>query len=493
MNVQLIGYAPDLDQTTPGIITDCQAFVGSERGMEAAPYAQSSSVATLAAQCYGAAATFLLDNSTRTFAGTTTNLYELTNLTWTEVTRALSDYALGSDDFWRFAQFGNTTLAVAKTDILQFSTSSGAFDDVNDGVNDAPKAALVETVSNFVFLANTNESTYGDSPNRWWCSALADFTDWVPSIATQSATNTLTSVAGPIVALRRFGNQIVFYKNRGMYIGTYVGAPLIWDVQEIPGQTGAFSQESVVNIGTADNPVHLFMGADDFWRFDGARPVPIGAPVRKTVYADLNASFAYRCKALHDRENTRVYFYYPSLASSGTVDACVVYNYRTGIWGRDDRTIEAALEFVQGGLTYDTLDTLFPTYDDLPTNISYDSPFWNAGQPTTAIFDVNHDVLSLSGIPENSSFTTGDYGDDYNFYLLQRVKPRWLTKPTSATMTNYYKDSEGDALVTDATTNMSQSRFDVLRSGRWHRLQFDMVGPYELNMIDIQYQRDGEE
>jgi hypothetical protein len=60
-------------------------------------------------------------------------------------------------------------------------------------------------------------------------------------------------------------------------------------------------------------------------------------------------------------------------------------------------------------------------------------------------------------------------------------------------MTNFYKDSEGDALVTDATTTMGLSRFDVLRSARWHRLQFNMVGDNELNTINAKYQQDGEE
>jgi hypothetical protein len=492
MKFPIGGYAPDLDPVTEGVIVDCQSFVPSEKGMTAAPSAQTAGVSALPAQCYGAAAVRYLDDSTRTFAGTLTKMYEAASGAFNDVTRASADYNLGSDQFWRFAQFGNTTLAAAKTEILQFS-NSGAFDDVNDGVNDAPKASFVETVGQFVFLADTNESSFGDSPNRWWCSAIGTYDDWVPSIATQSASGILTSIAGPITGMRRFGSQIVIYKGRGMYIGTYVGAPIIWDFQEVPGQTGAFSNECIVNIGSADNPVHLFMGADDFWRFDGARPVPIGAPVRKTVYADLDASFAYKSKALHDRENTRVYFYYPSLGGSGAIDSCVVYNYRTNQWGRDDRLIEAALEYVQGGVTYDTLDTVAATYDTLPTNISYDSPFWNAGQPVTAIFNTSHALLSLDGIPTTSSFTTGEFGDDFAYYLLQRVKPRWIVKPTSATMENFYKEAAGDVFVTDTVTTMSESRFDVLRSARWHQLQFEMTGAATLNQLDVMYQADGEE
>lgn len=489
MNVGLIGYAPDIDQTTPGVITDCEAFVPTEKGMQAAPSPQDPGIDALASTCFGAAVLRKLDNSFRMIAGSATKLYELSSTSWVDVTRTVGgDYALGSDSFWRFAQFGDTSLAAAKSDTLQYSNSSNFAD-----ITGAPKAAVVETVGNFVFLFDTNEATYGDSPNRWWCSAIRDYTDWTPSIATQCATNTLVSAPGKIFAGRRFGDQIVVYKERAMYIGTYVGAPTIWDFQQIPGEAGCSSQEAVVNIGNADNPIHLFMGADDFWRFDGARPVPLGGPLRKTIYAELSSTYAYRIKTLHDRVNSRVYFFYPSSSGNGTIDSGVVYHYRNNTWGRDDRTIEAVLEYIAGGLTYDTWQTVYATYNALPSNISYDSPFWTSGQPTPGFFSTSHKLNSLDGIAGNSSFTLGDLGDDDNFYLFSRAKPVWLTKPTSCTMTNYYKNSEGDSLTTDATTSMSDSRFDVLRSARWHRLQFNAVGDCTLNKIDLKYQPDGTE
>lgn len=487
--ISLIGYAPDLDQTIQGVITDCSAFVPTEKGMQGAPSAQDPNIAALASACFGAAAVRKLDNSTRVIAGSATKLFELSGTTWIDRTRAVGgNYTLGSDSVWRFAQFGDTTLASVKSDTLQASGLTTFAD-----VTGAPKAAIVETVSNFVFLCDTNEATFGDSTNRWWCSAIRDHTDWTPSIATQSATNTLVSSPGKIFAARRFGDQIVIYKERAMYIGTYVGAPLIWDFQQIPGEAGCSSQEAVVNIGNADNPVHIFMGADDFWRFDGARPVPLGGPLRKTVYADLSNAFAYRIKTLHDRVNSRVYFFYPSRAGNGAIDKCVVYHYRNNTWGRDDRTIQATLEYISGGLTYDTWDAVYPTYNDLPTNISYDSPFWTSGQTTPGFFSTSNKLNSLDGVSMTSSFTTGDLGDDDNFYLLNRVKPVWLTSPTSATMTNFYKNSEGDALTTDFTITMSSSRFDLLRAARWHRLQFNMSGANIVSKLDLKYQPDGTE
>lgn len=487
--MKLIGYAPDVDQTIEGVVIDCAAFIPNEKGYQGAPSAEDIGLDAIAATAYGAAFTRDLDDSFRVFAGTATKLYELSGTSWTDRTRASGgNYNLGGADYWRFAQFGDTTLAVNKADTLQQS-STGAFSDVSG----APKAAIVETVGNQVFLFNTDEGTYGDSPNRWWCSALRDHTDWTPSITTQSATNTLVSTPGGIKAGKRFGEQIVVYKERSMFIGTYVGAPLIWDFRQIAGEAGCSSNEAVVNIGTADNPVHIFMGVDDFWRFDGARPVPIGAPLRRTVYNELDAQYAYKIKSLHDRVNQRVYFYYPSTSGAGSVDKCVVYHYRQNKWGRDDRTIESAFEYISGGITYDTLDSVSATYDGFAADLTYDSPFWTTGSEAPAIINTSHKVLTLSGTTGNSSFTLNDMGDDANYWLLSRVKPVWLTKPSTANLTNYYKDSEGENLTADITTTMVNSRFDLLRSARIHRLKIDTTGNYTLNNINVFMTPDGEE
>lgn len=486
--MRLFGYAPDADQTLDGVVVDCASFIPNEKGYQAAPSAENAGLDALVSACYGAAVGVKLDSSFRVIAGTATKLYELSGTSWADVTRTTGgDYTLGNDDYWRFAQFGDTTIAANKQDTLQAS-SSGAFADISG----APKADIVETVGNQVFLFNTDDATYGDSPNRWWCSALRDHTDWTPSIETQSATNELVSTAGRITAGKRFGNQVVAYKERSMYIGTYVGAPLIWDFQEIAGDAGVSSNEAVVNIGTADNPVHIFMGKDDFYIFDGARPIGIGSPLRKTVYAELDAKYAYRIRSLHDRVNQRIYFYYPSTSGGGTLDKCVVYHYRQNKWGRDDRAIEAAFEFVSGGITYDTLDSVSSTYDGFDSELTFDSPFWTSGSEAPSVINGGI-VYTLTGTPNNSSFTLNDMGDDTNYMLLTRAKPIWLQKPATASMTNFYKLNEGDALIEDATTSMSESRFDVLRSARQHRLKFNMTGAFTLNDINVFLQQDGDE
>ena len=484
--IRLLGYAPDADPTLLGVLTNCSAMVPTLKGMKAAPGARSAGITVLSATCCGAATLTKLDGTTRIFAGTPTTLKELTaTTTWTD--RSGTAYSATSEVRWRFAQFGDVSLAANKNDTIQSSTSS-AF----AGISGAPKAAIVETVHRFVFAFNTNEATYGDSPNRWWCCALGDHTDWTPAISTQAATGVLTASQGEIRAGRRFGEEVIVYKDRSMYRGVYVGSPVIWSFTQLPGEIGAPCQEAVVNVGTPESPRHIFMGYDDFYSFDGSRPVPIGNNrLKVTVFNALLKKRAKQCIALHDRMNSLVYFYYP-VADSLHPDKCVVYNYRTDTWGVDDRQIQAAVEYIAPGVTYDDLGASYSTYNDLPSVI-YDSPFWSASFPIPMIFDTSNQPKTLDDSASPSSFTTGDIGDDYVESLLTRVKNRYIVAPTTASMVNYYRQNIGDALTTGDTTSEASGKADVLREARWHRMMWSFTGAMEISATVPELVRAGDE
>lgn len=483
--VPLQGFAPDQDPVTPGLLTDCAAVIPSLRGLEAAPGLLSQGYAALAAKCLGAAVCRKLDAATRFFAGTQTKLYEATSGSWAEVTRAASDYTGGVTSLWRFAQYGNVSLAANTTDLLQFSVSTGVFADIAG----APKAKMVETVDQFVMVFGTNEGTYGDSPDRWWCSAISDYTNWTPAIATQCATGRLTSIPGPIRAGRRLGHTIVAYKARGISLGTYTGPPYVWSWNDLPGEIGAVCQECVVSLGTA----HVFMGPLGFYLFDGANVKEIGTQVKTWWAARVDQANVHLSKAVHDWAKGLIYFYYPTSASVGVPVECLVYNYRKDQWGRDDRAIEAAAEFVSTGVTYNGLGTLYSTYDDLPTTITYDSNFWAAGSPVPSVFDTAHTLQALSGVPGNWSLTSGDYGDDQQVSRLSRVRPRFITKPSSAQLVPSYRMALGDALTSLPAVTMIRSRFDVIRSARWHRAQLSGSGSMEIAGIDADMAQAGRE
>ena len=123
---KLLGFSPDVDPTTPGVMLDVVNLVPDESGMKGAPSPVNATGApVLAAPCIGAAVITKLDDTRRIFAGTTGKLYELSAGAWVDVSGAA--YAGGADTRWSFAQFGDSTLAANLADSIQRSAGSGAF------------------------------------------------------------------------------------------------------------------------------------------------------------------------------------------------------------------------------------------------------------------------------------------------------------------------------------------------------------------------------
>lgn len=473
MKISLIGYAPDIDPATPGVMVECTSFVSSLRGMQGAPSAVSVGLPALAAACVGMATFRKLDNTSVTYAGTATKLYRAGTTSWTDVSGAAS-FSASALNRWSFAQFGDVTLAANKGDFIQAATTS----DFAVAGASAPKAAYVETVNQFAFAANVNDGT--DKPNGWYSSAIGDYTDWNASIATQSVNGRLTDTPGPITGLRRLNDNIVVYKRRGIYVGSYVGPEVVWSFQLSSADVGAVSNDAITSLEYS----HYFMGEDDFYVFDGSRPISFGGPVKETVFEELDRSLLHLCASLLDWRNSRIYFYYPGTSNGGFANRCVVYNYRTQRWGRDDRSIEATGFHVSAGITYGDLGNYYSTYADLPNTV-YGLAFQSAATESPVVINTSHVAQSLTGIAGTSSFRLGDIGSDTQYATVTRAQPRFLRAPTTAALMNYYKDASGDAYVEDFTTDMSDARFDFLRSARWHSGTFTFTGDVELADIEF--------
>jgi len=477
-----IGFAPDADPATPGVITSCEMMEPIARGMRGAPSAATTDLPALAAASRGAALVTKLDGSKRLIAGTQTKLYEASAGAWTDRSQ-LGDYTGSAESRWAFAQFGDVTLAQNGIDRGQAS-SSGAFADLTA----MPIASLMESVSGFVMCANIGDSAY-QYADAWWCSALYDHTDWTPAIATQSARGRLLDAPGPITALQAFGNDLVVaFKRDAMYVGRYVGPDVIWAWEKLPGSVGAFSAQGVVSDGSA----LYWWGGDDFYRFDGSRPQPIGSAVREWFAARFSLSYASTMLGSFDPKRSLIRWYYAS-GSDASPSSCIVLNTATGKWGVADRAVEAVVEYVSAGITYDSPGILAGvTFDSTAFPQSYDSPFWIAAAESPSIIDTTHTLKTLTGISESSSLTTGDIGDDDAATLLRRVRPRYSQAPTTASMTHYTRANSGESLTQRATITAHDGKFDVLHSARWHRAKFDFTGDVEVSGINADLQPDGQ-
>jgi hypothetical protein len=472
----LLGFIPDADPTTPGIITDCTNLEPYEAGFRGAPTPVTVGVAALSAECRGAVVATKLDGTRRLFAGTQTKLYELAGTTW--VDRSAGAYTGSSESRWSYCQFGDTTIATNLGDAMQ-SSASGAF----AAIAGAPKAkVVVSATNNFVIAFNTNEAVYGSSPDRWWCCAQNDQTNWTPSVTTSANTGRLIGVEGAIQAALPLGDYVVAYKSRGVFLGVYVGGAVVWQWNLIPGgECGAIGQDAVCDIGGA----HFIVSNDNFWIFDGTRPIPIGTGVNHQWFIrNSSYTFRYRTKVVFDKQNALVRIYYPSATSTGACDACLVYHIGNKKWGRNNITVEAPLYFIAPGITIDGLDAAYSaTIDGLPS-VPLDSPYWLTGGQLPAVFDTTHSLMSLTGTCGSSGFITGDMGDDDAVTCLERVRIRFLLQPATASCTGRYTMNEGGSFTDGATNTINDGKFNLRQSGRFHRLAFTFTGDHKESAID---------
>lgn len=464
-----IGFAPDLDATGAGVLTDCINTIPTDVGMQGAPSAVDAvtGLGALAAQCRGSAVLMNTSGTRRHFAGTQTDMYELSGTAWADVSRT-ANYTGSTESRWLFDQFGNVALATNDVEKIQWSTS-GVFQDVTA----APIARIMFTTDNFVFAADYNHTAAGDVPDGWWCSAYQDYSSWTADVTTQATSGRLIGSGGAITAGWRLGPYAVLYKTTNIFLGSYVGSPVVWQWERVPGDAGCIGPEALTDIGGT----HIFLGEDNFWRFDGTRPVPIGDQIKRWFFRNSNSTLRYKTIAKFDRRNNYVYFFYPS-QSSTVLDKALVYHLTTGRWGTADISVEAVVNFISQGVTWDTLSTVASTWDTLP-DIPWDSPIWGAGTKAFAIFNTSHQLKSLSGSSTGGGFTTGDFGDDSRLSRLRASRIRFSADPESATAQGLYKMTEGGTQSVGAISTLSGGKFDHRQEGRFHRISYTFTGPFE--------------
>jgi hypothetical protein len=466
--IELIGFCPDMDPVTPGVMTDCDNIIPFEQGFRAAPTPMDANLAALASECRGAAVTRDLSSNTRMFAGTSTRLYEAGSTAWSDVSDSTAGYSLGDEDRWTFAQFGNTALAATMSKRVQRS-AAGSFAEITN----APKAAIIESATNFVLAFHTDETTYGDSPDRWWCCALYDETDWAPSVATQATTGRIIDGQGGFKAAKRLGSDVVAYKERGVFVGRYAGAPVVWQWAPVSEDVGCVGPEAVANTSIG----HVFVGSDNIYLFDGTRPVPLATDVVRQWWLDHSSSqYRGRTRLLWDRFNNLVWMFFPSAESTGAADLCLVFHVLKRRWGRADTTAEAVLVYItSGSITYDGGSPLITDYETGPT-LTFDSVRWLNASESPAIFNGSHKLQTLTGEPDDSSFTTGDIGDAHRATMCDAVRIQFSQDVEIVDCTGYIRERAGSALQGQPVVEMDDGTCFVRQTGRYHRFKFDISG-----------------
>lgn len=468
----ILGFAPDADPITPGIMTECNNIIPHEHGMKGAPTGITAGFPALGGVCQGAAVSRRLDGTRRIIAGTPSAIYELLGGAWTDISKA-GGYLGGTDSRWSICQFGDSTIAANGSDTIQRSLNAGVF----SSIATAPKAAIVFSVGSVVMALNIDD---GDIKTDGWAnSAIFDETSWTPDIATQANSGRLVSSPGPITAGGRLGEFAIAYKERAIYVGQFVGGATTFDWVQVPGGgAGCVGIEAWCDVRGS----HFVVGPDNIWFFDGTRPTPLGdGQVRQWFYNNSSQVFRYKTKCIYDEQNDLVWVCFPGKLSE-IVDTALVYHIHTKQWGKVSIGVNAVLNFIQPGVTYDGLPAYSSTMEGLP-NVAVDSQYWLSGGRSLAVFDSSNNLVSMTGEAGTGDFTTGDLGDDDQVTTLTKLRIRFQKNPLTAKANTLHKMNEGDALTAKPSVFMSNGHFDVRQSGRFHRARFELTGDCKFNAI----------
>ncbi|WP_179400686.1 hypothetical protein [Burkholderia guangdongensis] len=122
---KLIGFAPDLNPSTPGVFQSCNNVVPTLIGFKSAASPVNAGLPALSSASMGGALILNLNGTARMFVGTAGALYEDVSGAWVNQS-ASGGYALATDGKWRFASTGNVSLAVNGASQMQCS-QNGAF------------------------------------------------------------------------------------------------------------------------------------------------------------------------------------------------------------------------------------------------------------------------------------------------------------------------------------------------------------------------------
>lgn len=409
------------------------------------------------------------DNSgnVRLFVGNASKLYEFdsSNSNLTSVGKG-GGYSLSGDERWRFIQFGTSVIACGgRGESLQEFTlgSDTAFADLGGS---PPKAEFITVVRDQVWTANVDEGS-GTIPFRVRWSGVNDATSWA-SGTDQSDHQDIVD-GGAITGLVG-GEYAVILMEKGIARATYVGTPLIYQIDKMETTRGCAFSGSVGNIGR----LVFYLSEDGFYTFDGTQSSPIGAEkINKYFFNDFNQSYASKMSCAIDPTNQIVAWSYVSNsnASGTTPDKLLMYNYSIQKWSVADVDADLISPFYTSGYTTEGLDNLGANLDALTTQL--DSTFYKG---STFLFGGSYlnKIYSFTGSPLNGLIETSEFAvTKGKNSIITRIVPYF--ENGAVTTQVGVRDRQDEAVVYSTANSLSDDGFIPHRSqGRYHRIRMNI-------------------
>ena len=384
-------WTPDTSKLSGAVeISGCLSQAGRYAPLpDLAPMSGTALVDT----CMGGIGVYSSTGVATAFLGDCTRLYRVQSGAPADVSKA-GGYAADRDWAWKFCQFGDNIIGVARgvaPQVFQLGSSSRFADLAN-----APMGDTVFRIRQHVFICD------GRTVN---VSGFNDSTAWTPDPATQAFQNTIGQEAGRIVT-GYGGEQGAIFQERGIVRLAYQGgaAPFVFD--EVEGGRGACSPHAVSPWGRV-----AFVAAEDgFYVFDGLQATPIGANKVDQWFTD-RLNYAYRSKVWSAIDAARKTWMvaFPGNGSSAC-NTALMYSWADQRWTYDIIDTQFGFEYPKPGVSADdaaAITALFGTASADSINVSADAAIWRDSRRQWAAVNSGRYLCQFTGRPRAAVLETG--------------------------------------------------------------------------------------
>lgn len=442
--------------------------------------------AALATECRGAVYILTSDGVFTIIAATATAIYKLdpTDFSWDDISGTSAPYTLGVGDEWSFTVFGSQLVIHNIADPIQvYDIEAGGT--CADLAGSPPKAKYSWVSGDFLVLGYL-EGTDGDKKVRW--SAVNDIESW--TIGTNAADEQLIPEGNEVMA--GFGTPEGFYvisRSAMNYFQFYPTSGFTFVRQVINPKYGAVAPRSVVSVG----PGQFFYLAEEGF-FAGAERRPIGAErVDNWFFEQIDEAYLSDVQGAADPFAKIVWWNYRR--ASGTYHR-IGYDWQLDRWCSSDLDVGLLIPLVTPGMTWDSLDTLYATIDDVTP--PFDSRLFVGGRPTLATFNSDNKLAFFSGASLQAEIDTSIIEPDaeYRTFLSEaRVISDAPISGISVTDTTYdYHGADGVESLPSTPNRAGLCNFR--QDGRLHRQRVTFAAGLQWSIasdIEAKFQRTGKQ
>ena len=259
------------------------------------------------------------------------------------------------------------------------------------GVTDLT-ARCVEMYKGFLFVANTQEGEK-EYPYRVRWSQWQNPRMWHNNEDGSGMSNyvDVDDTEGKIVAMKTLGDALYVYKERSIISFTFTGGEdTVFSKEVVTTKTGLISPEAIVEF----SHMHLFVGHNDIYAFDGNTCVPIGDEVSHWFFDNLKPEDIDKIRGYYNEESQDAVFVFSNTTNTGdNLNRALTYNTKQRTWSVREMYITAVGEYRQ---TKDrVIDETSTVMDE--DNAEIDSALFKKDKHLTMVGDENGNLYLLKG------------------------------------------------------------------------------------------------